>query len=407
MTRHDQLKGIDYLQSPISVRESCGRVFDLSRTLSQHFQIHLDQIDGVADLVIDTMKQQYPNGEIPYHARLRHFNCQGIDRVSRFAKRFEGASRQSYAKALVDLIVVSVLVDAGAGDHWVYHERDNPNPIGRSEGLAIASYDMFNSGLFSYHYAPEATAKALIHLPLDSLAHGFQVSDDNPLLGLEGRKTLLNNLGKTLEAYTHYFPGQRPGGLVDYFLTNFGNRVSASRLLTYVLRAFGPIWPTGTSFQEKTLGDAWLYPPFKNHESEVQRYVVFHKLSQWLTYSLIEALEIAGVTVYDLDELTGLAEYRNGGLFVDGGVLKLLDPENANKAHSVDSPLIIEWRALTVALLDQLAVVIRKKLSMDAATLPLAKILEGGTWKAGRDLAFARDPKGSSPINIISTGTTF
>ena len=53
----------------------------------------------------------------------------------------------------------------------------------------------------------------------------------------------------------------------------------------------------------------------------------FHKLSQWLTYSLLEPFEWAGVTVTGLDALTGLPEYRNGGLLLDTGVLRLRDPD--------------------------------------------------------------------------------
>ena len=71
------------------------------------------------------------------------------------------------------------------------------------------------------------------------------------------------------------------------------------------------------------------------------------------------------------------------------------------------SPLVVEWRALTVALLDRLAVVIRQRLGQDAESLPLARILEGGTWAAGRKLAFERRPDGSPPIKVISDGTVF
>jgi hypothetical protein len=135
--------------------------------------------------------------------------------------------------------------------------------------------------------------------------------------------------------------------------------------------------------------------------------VPLHKLSQWLTYSLIEPLQQAGFTVTDIDGLTGLAEYRNGGLFVDGGVLVLRNNEDATRAHQVDSALVVEWRALTVALLDRLALAVRTKLNKKAAALPLAKILQGGTWAAGRELAFARRADGSPPIKVISYGTVF
>jgi hypothetical protein len=111
--------------------------------------------------------------------------------------------------------------------------------------------------------------------------------------------------------------------------------------------------------------------------------------------------------VTDIDGLTGLAEYRNGGLFVDTGVLVLRDPEEAARAHEVGAPLVVEWRALTVALLDRLAAAVRTKLNTSAAAMPLASILQGGSWAAGRELAFARRADGGPPIKVISDGTVF
>jgi len=130
-------------------------------------------------------------------------------------------------------------------------------------------------------------------------------------------------------------------------------------------------------------------------------------LSQWMAYSLIEPLQHAGFTVADIDGLTGLAEYRNGGLFIDCGVLSLRDARDEMREHPVDSPLVVEWRALTVALLDRLAAVLRQRLGCDATRLPLAKILEGGTWATGRALAFDRRPDGAPPLKVISDGTVF
>jgi hypothetical protein len=132
-----------------------------------------------------------------------------------------------------------------------------------------------------------------------------------------------------------------------------------------------------------------------------------HKLSQWLAYSLIEPLQTAGISVTDIDGLTGLAEYRNGGLFVDIGVLAFREAEAAQRQHEIGSPLVVEWRALTVALLDRLADGLRRRLGVDAASLPLAKILEGGTWAAGRLLARERRADVSSPVKVISDGTVF
>jgi hypothetical protein len=135
--------------------------------------------------------------------------------------------------------------------------------------------------------------------------------------------------------------------------------------------------------------------------------VPFHKLSQWLTYSLVEPLEGAGIEVTELDRLTALAEYRNGGLLIDLGVLLPKHAGVLGERHAGASEVVVEWRALTVALIDELAERIRTKLGMSAAELSLPKILEGGTWSAGRRIAAELRPGGGPPLNVISDGTLF
>ena len=132
----------------------------------------------------------------------------------------------------------------------------------------------------------------------------------------------------------------------------------------------------------------------------------FHKLSQWLTYSLLEPFEWAGITVEGLDALTGLPEYRNGGLFLDAGVLRLKEATLAGRLHEAGDELIVEWRALTVALLDELAPLVRGQLGLSEQQMPLACVLEGGTWAAGRALA-QQLRGGTAPLNIVSDGTVF
>ena len=133
----------------------------------------------------------------------------------------------------------------------------------------------------------------------------------------------------------------------------------------------------------------------------------FHKLSQWLSYSLIEPLEEAGLRVTAIDDLTGLAEYRNGGLMIDIGLLQPRDPELPLRRLSVGEEAVVEWRALTVALLDRIAERVRATLGLSAEALPLAKVLEGGTWAAGRRIAASLRPGGAPPLTIESDGTVF
>jgi hypothetical protein len=176
--------------------------------------------------------------------------------------------------------------------------------------------------------------------------------------------------------------------------------------LDAVLRELGPIWPSRLELGGVALGDCWRHPSFATGDATAGL-VPLHKLSQWLAYSLIEPLQAAGIEVTDIDGLTGLAEYRNGGLFIDTGVLQLRDETEAEAEHDVASTLVVEWRALTVALLDRIAEMVRERLGKDAASLPLAKVLQGGTWAAGREIARARRADGSPPIKVVSDGTVF
>merc|ERR1712099_6677 len=121
-----------------------------------------------------------------------------------------------------------------------------------------------------------------------------------------------------------------------------------------------------------------------------------------------DALNVSlGLKVTNLGPMTGLPEYRNGGLLIDTGVLRLKDQAWLNQEVNVGTELVVEWRALTVVLLDQLAEKLRAKLGVSASALPLASILEGGTWQAGREIAKAKRADGAPPIKIRLDGTVF
>jgi hypothetical protein len=233
---------------------------------------------------------------------------------------------------------------------------------------------------------------------------------DNPLIGLDGRVNLLRSLGRLAAAKPGVFglnDTPRPGGLFDRLASLAHDRkLPAPTILSELLKELGPIWPSRLTLGGIALGDCWKHPMLTTGDATSQL-MPLHKLSQWLSYSLIEPLQRAGIDVTDIDGLTGLAEYRNGGLFVDHGVLTFRDEADAAREHDVASSLVVEWRALTVALLDRVADGVRHRLGLDASALPLAKILEGGTWAAGRRLARERRADASPPIKIISDGTVF
>jgi hypothetical protein len=378
-----------------------------------NFVIHLDRLDAAVDLVLKVTRAAYPSNVIPFHSRWRHFVMNGFDRWADIAGRHSWSDRAARARAEFDLAIVSVFLDAGAGPAWRYRDPTTGSAVGRSEGLALASLAMFGDGVFSAdpRQPLRVDAAVLETIAIADLARGLQVSDANPLVGLDGRVDLLQRLGRLVAAKPDIFGRSdvpRPGGLFDRLalLADDQGRLPATMILSELLQQLGPIWPSRLTLGGMALGDCWKHPLLTTADA-TSGLMPLHKLSQWLAYSLIEPLQTAGIGVTDIDGLTGLAEYRNGGLFVDMGVLAFRDSDAAQQQHEVGSALVVEWRALTVALLDRLADRLRDRLEVDATALPLAKILEGGTWAAGRLLARERRADASPPVKVISDGTVF
>ena len=377
-----------------------------------HFRIRLDKLEAAADLVIATTRAAYPSFDVPFHSRWRHFELAGEDRWVALDAATRWRDDRARGRAAFDLAIVSVLLDAGAAPAWRYRDRRSGERVGRSEGLALASLAMFEAGAFSSDPADplRVDADALVRLPDGALARGFQVDAQNPLPDLGARAELLRQLGRVVAAAPEFFgrvDRPRPGGLFDYLTQEaHGSSVAAPAVLSAVLRHLGPIWPSRLTLGGIPLGDCWRHPALESADA-TSGLVPLHKLSQWMTYSLIEPLQAAAIGVTDVDGLTGLAEYRNGGLLVDTGVLQLRDPAAAAAVHDVSSVLVVEWRALAVALLDRLAEIVRQRMGFDATAFPLARLLQGGTWAAGRKIASDLRPDGAPPIRVAGDGTVF
>ena len=398
---------IAYLRSPLAIRARCENIFEagVDGKLA-HFAIDLAAMPEVTKRVVEVTRAAYPDLQIPVHGRTNHFRAGGVDRVAAFEQKIAHMSADERARTWVDLIVVSVLLDAGAGDAWRFREPHTGVVIGRSEGLAVASLHAFEAGLFSSDPARPLRADAAGLRALDParLASAFQASTDNPLAGIDGRIGLVRDLGRAIAAAPSIFLGDRPGGLVDALRRDGG--IPSTEILRALLEGLAPIWPGRIELGGTNLGDVWRHPA-AGGSGATAGLVPFHKLSQWLAYSLFEPLERAGIPIQQPGALTGLPEYRNGGLFVDLGVLVPKHDGVRSAVHAPGDEIIVEWRALTVALLDRVVEPIRKALGKTPVELPLACVLEGGTWAAGRAVAAELRKGGGPPIRIESDGTVF
>ena len=216
------------------------------------------------------------------------------------------------------------------------------------------------------------------------------------------------------------------------------------------MESLTPIWPASrTQIDGVPMGDAWPCSVMPSHPTHPWENIVpFHKLTQWMTYSLMVPMtRLLHVHFAGAELLTGLPEYRNGGLFIDVGLLTL-KPEDAKRGlaqyqrnaeqkgqpsmevvpmFTADDDVIVEWRAVTVGLLDDLLVEVNQLLRLSGSDkLSLAQMLEAGSWKVtphsttthwnladsqlqgGREIAEVSRPNTKEPpIMILSDGTVF
>ncbi|KAF7419475.1 hypothetical protein PC9H_002066 [Pleurotus ostreatus] len=446
-TSDSLLEQAAYLRTLPAIRERCTRVHTLAQKDGlQYFEYHPENEQTVVDFCAAIIERDFGTNyvEIPPHGRWRHLDS-GRPRIQALLNTWASSPNppdtKEICRRLVDLFIVSVLLDAGAGPTWGFTEDNHGGKrFTRSEGLAVASFDMFASGMFSSDEEQpyQVDAKGLSNISTPDIALAMQVSDDNPMVGIEGRAQLLQRLGGALKEGKEFFGGgdnARLGNLLDFLeaqsvKSDAGETIiPVSALWAALIEGLNPIWPPSrTSLGGVSLGDVWpceaLRDPSKSEtaseEIDPSILVPFHKLTGWTTYSVIEPIEkVLGWKFEGKDLLTGLPEYRNGGLLMDHGVLTLksnpprslpVDEQSGLPRVSPAHPAVIEWRAMTVIELqvDRIAEQIRTKLGLDPEALSLAQVLESATWKGGREIAKIKRPAtGGPPLEIESDGTVF
>lgn len=136
----------DYLRTLDAIRDRCYQVYAKAQAGElDYFDVDESRLEAAVDHVVDLTRRRFKDDldSIPPHSRLRHFIDDSFETWRQKQEEPMEATRK-----LIDLVIVSVLVDAGAGQRWRYKTKQG-KMIGRSEGLAVASVDMFLSGYFS------------------------------------------------------------------------------------------------------------------------------------------------------------------------------------------------------------------------------------------------------------------
>ncbi|PGH09421.1 hypothetical protein AJ80_07696 [Polytolypa hystricis UAMH7299] len=434
-----------YLRSPHAVRQRSRLVMlKAKRHQLNHFDVDFTKFSATASYVVSIIKRDYAPDyhTIPPHGRWQHFDVGGRPRVDQLLQSWPSTiDAFERTRRLIDLFLISVLLDAGSGNTWQYKSKESGKIYRRSEGLAVASLEMFKAGLFSSDPTEpcQVDGAGLKKITLEMLSRGMQHSEHNPLAGIEGRAGLLSRLSEALNNQELFGVDARPGNMLDYLLQHPTTQASSVPIITVptlwtvLMDGLSPIWPPSrTQIDGVSIGDAWRCsalpssPPARPWESIVP----FHKLTQWLCYSLMAPMQkILNIQFSGVSLLTGLPEYRNGGLLIDMGLLTLkqhdldrgLDAYRTNAMikgqpnvevvplFNPDDDVIVEWRALTVGFLDELLEEVNAQLGLgEGDRLSLAQMLEAGTWKGGREIAEVSRPNTKEPpIMIHSDGTVF
>lgn len=209
-----------YLRSIQAVRERSRMVLMRAKSNSlNHFTVDMSKFQETADYVVSIIKRDFAGdyANIPPHGRWQHFEVGGRPRVTQLLQSWPTTvDNQERTRRLIDLFLVSVLLDAGAGTSWSYKSKESGRMYSRSEGLAVASLEMFKAGYFSSNknQPHQVDALGLRNVTVETLAKGMQVSEANPMSGLEGRTGLLIRLCSSLQNTELFGVDGRPGAMI-------------------------------------------------------------------------------------------------------------------------------------------------------------------------------------------------
>ena len=213
-------KPADYLRSIHAVRDRSTFILQKAKANElNHFDVDLSKFTNTAEYVVSIIKRDFAGdyGSIPPHGRWQHFEVGGRPRVTQLLQSWPtSVDNQERARRLVDLFLVSVLLDAGAGTKWSYKSKESGKNYSRSEGLAVASLEMFKTGAFSSDkdQPHQVDARGLTNITVETLAKGMQVTDSNPMSGLDGRAGLLMKLATALQNSELFGADGRPGNMI-------------------------------------------------------------------------------------------------------------------------------------------------------------------------------------------------
>ena len=117
------------LKSAATIRERCRNIAGaVTAGESHHFRIDRTRLDDTAALVAAVTRRRYPDLDVAYHSRWRHFETGGIDRKAELDRALTGRS-----------VAASIVASAEASTRSGSSGRAENAPRMNARKLATAS----------------------------------------------------------------------------------------------------------------------------------------------------------------------------------------------------------------------------------------------------------------------------
>ncbi len=400
------------LFTPQNVRSKAAHLLDLAAAGKlDHVRVRPEKLAEVLVSVLETTKETYPDLQIPPYGVWRDFEAGGIDRWGALANARAFESAEEMLACAADLALVATFLKTVRPGGWVFEDPMTETRVTGRQASALAAFHMFASGAFSGEMSDpyRVDAQSLIRMELDELASGLQWDPKADAVLLEAMQRHLKRLGEALALRPDLFSEEevtRPGLLATRLAGDGGDVgvVSAIGILDRLLEALAPVWEGGARLDDIVFGDSFTHAGLPGKGAE--QIVPFHLCAQEMIYSLVEPFAWAGLEVSGLEELTAPADDNHAALFLNAGVLELAQ-EKPDLAPQAAQDRMIELRAISLALTDRLADMLRAELGVPAEQLPLTCILEGGTSRAGSRFVGNKSAEAEKLGNFLNPGSVF
>ena len=247
-----------------------------------------------------------------------------------------------------------------------------PTTSGGSTGLALATFRAFVAGAFSADKAHpcRADAATLRHVDVAALRAMLQGTPQNAIHGLEGRAAVLSRLGQLLPARLSdlVLPLRTPAEAGSEAGLGASLEVTASALFKSLLTALTPAWPSAP-VQGLPAGDVWSHrwageavgadlganlATDLGTDLGTSGWVPLHAAAQALVGALALPLQHAGYGLTGLQTLTASADCNTSALLLAAGVIVPRQQRLLSQTLKLGDEAVIECRALTVTLFDEL-----------------------------------------------------